>query len=29
VDTYGTDTYHPPFSDTTDDGGEYVETEQY
>ncbi len=29
VDTYGTDTYHAPFSDPTDDGAEFVETEQY
>src|SRR6185369_7857182 len=30
VDTYGTDTYNPPFSaGQDDDGSEYVETEQY
>ncbi|ABW15366.1 DNA-directed RNA polymerase, alpha subunit [Parafrankia sp. EAN1pec] len=29
VDTYGTDTYNPSFSDPSDDGREFVETEQY
>ncbi|WP_462185748.1 DNA-directed RNA polymerase subunit alpha, partial [Frankia sp. CcWB2] len=28
VDTYGTDTYSPSFSDPSDDGAEFVETEQ-